>query len=130
MTSESKSRESELLDPVDDTLDDVENEYDQVLKSPKTKKIRGKAILYELHSTFDDFQEIKKRVEDGLVKGNTMVFKKQADNKYRYYCQYLSQGCKAALYIQLNEGTKGFCFVSDAEHTDHPENIYVKISIW
>ncbi|RMZ95431.1 hypothetical protein BpHYR1_020417, partial [Brachionus plicatilis] len=35
-----------------------------ILKEPLRKKKRGKAILYELHSSFDHFEEIKKKVED------------------------------------------------------------------
>ncbi|RNA18321.1 hypothetical protein BpHYR1_039042 [Brachionus plicatilis] len=60
MSSEAKSRESVLLDPIDDTLNQVEDiPYTQILKEPTTKRKRGKAICYELHSSFNDFTEIK-----------------------------------------------------------------------
>ncbi|RNA23639.1 hypothetical protein BpHYR1_014720 [Brachionus plicatilis] len=55
MSSGAKSRESVLLDQIDDTLNKVEDiPYTQILKEPTTKRKRGKEICYELHS-FDTF---------------------------------------------------------------------------
>ncbi|CAF1034045.1 unnamed protein product [Brachionus calyciflorus] len=78
MQQESKSYESELLNPRDDTTDDA-----------------------------DQFE----------------------NNKYRYYCRYMKNGCKATLYLRLDEGSKGLCFVSDVYHTDHPEQLESKEKI-
>ncbi|CAF1016805.1 unnamed protein product [Brachionus calyciflorus] len=120
----------ELLSPADDTTDDADQfEYDQILKDVQARKKCGKALVYDMHSSFNNFNKIKEAVGNGKIMGNSMVFKKQADNKYRYYCRYMKNGCKAALYLQLDEGTKGLCFVSDVDHTDHPENLELKEKI-
>ncbi|CAF0819195.1 unnamed protein product [Brachionus calyciflorus] len=130
MQLESKSYESELLNPGDDTIDDAgQLEYDQILKEVETRKKRGKALVYDIHWSFNNLNKIKEAIENGKIMGNTMVFKKQEDNKYRYYCRFMKNGCKAALYLQLDEGTKGLCFVSDVDHTNHPENIESKEKI-
>ncbi|RNA23583.1 hypothetical protein BpHYR1_040491 [Brachionus plicatilis] len=122
MNSELKSGESVLLDPTDNTLEEIQDvPYNIILREPLRKKKRGKAILNELHSSFDNFEEINKKVEDGEVNEISMIFKKQEDTKYRYYCRYLSHGCQAALYLQLQDGKSGHCFVSEQDHSNHPD---------
>ncbi|CAF0923377.1 unnamed protein product [Brachionus calyciflorus] len=130
MHPESKSNESELLNPGDDTTDNTgQLEYVQLLKEVETLKKSEKALDYDIHSSSNNLNTIKEAIESGKIMGNTMVFKKQEDNKYRYYCRYMKKGCKAALYLQLDEVTKCLCFVSSVDHTNHRENIESKEKI-
>ncbi|RNA06891.1 hypothetical protein BpHYR1_032210 [Brachionus plicatilis] len=73
-------------------------------------------------SSFEDFDVILKEIKDGKINGNTWIFKSQDGNKHRFYCKYLKHGCRAALYLQLTDGSKGNCFISDDEHTNHPND--------
>ncbi|RNA39651.1 hypothetical protein BpHYR1_004264 [Brachionus plicatilis] len=58
-----KSNESVLLNPGDETLNDSDPyEYDQILKDPVNRKKRVKAIVCELHSTFENFDTINNKM--------------------------------------------------------------------
>ncbi|RNA02076.1 hypothetical protein BpHYR1_041786 [Brachionus plicatilis] len=73
MTTE--SCESVLLNPTDDTLNDAEPmQHKQILKEPVTRKKRGKAIVYELYSCFNNFSLAKKL---GQIKGDTFLLTKR-----------------------------------------------------
>ncbi|RNA27040.1 hypothetical protein BpHYR1_023639 [Brachionus plicatilis] len=96
-----QSHESVSLDPSDQTLDDVDVFLGKILKSPKSKKKRGKAIMYDMHCEFDNFKDMERDVLDG--NGDTWIFKKQDGDKYRYYCKYLNNGCRATLYLEGNK---------------------------
>ncbi|RNA03147.1 hypothetical protein BpHYR1_046887 [Brachionus plicatilis] len=38
----------------------------------------------------------------------TWIFKSQDGDKHRFYCKYLKHGCRAALYLQLTDGSKEY----------------------
>ena len=58
-------------------------------------------------------------VKGGKINGNCWFFKGKDGDKYRYYCKYIKQGCRAALYLELTDGSKENCFVSDEDHSNH-----------
>ncbi|CAF0998817.1 unnamed protein product [Brachionus calyciflorus] len=58
---------------------------------------------------------IVKEIKEGQVNGNSWIFKTQDGDKYRY----LKQRCRAALYLHLTDGSKGNCFISKDEHSNH-----------
>ncbi|CAF0858135.1 unnamed protein product, partial [Brachionus calyciflorus] len=117
--SEPLSSESILENPSNQSLDDVDQDLSDVLKPVKNTRKRGKAITYSLHKSFEDYNVIVKEIKEGEVNGDTWIFKSQDGEKYRYYCKYLKQGCRAALYLHLTDGTKGNCFIADDEHSNH-----------
>ena len=120
--SETLSKESVLEDPANQTLEDVDQDWTDVLKPANEIRKRGKAITYDLFKSFEDFDVILKEIKDGTINGNTWIFKSQDGDKHRFYCKYLKHGCRAALYLQLTDGSKGNCFISDDEHTNHPND--------
>lgn len=118
------SNESVLMNPDDDTLVDAENVV--VLKQSDTKK-RGANIEYEFFCSYDNYNEFVEKIVRGEVKGKYLQFKHQNGEKYRFYCRYLSKGCRASLYLQSTEGSSGHCFVSIDDHSNHPEQEREKI---
>ncbi|RNA05357.1 hypothetical protein BpHYR1_028533 [Brachionus plicatilis] len=114
--SETLSKESVLEDRANQTLEDVDQDWTDVLKPANEIRKRGKAITYDLFKSFEDFNVILKEIKDGTINGNTWIFKSQDGDKHRFYCKYLKHGCRAALYLQLTDGSK------DDEHTNHPND--------
>lgn len=92
--SETQSKESILEDPLDQTLDDTDQDWDDVLK-PQNQKKRGKAITYELYQPFQEYDQIVKQIKEGNINGNNWIFKNKDGDKYRYYCKFnkLSYNC-------------------------------------
>ncbi|RMZ99678.1 hypothetical protein BpHYR1_002744 [Brachionus plicatilis] len=114
--SETLSKESALEDPANQTLEDFDQDWTDVLKPANEIRKRGKAITYDLFKSFEDFDVILKEINDGKINGNTWIFKSQDGDKHRFYCKYLKHGRRAALNLQLTDGSK------DDEHTNHPND--------
>ncbi|RNA01306.1 hypothetical protein BpHYR1_024588 [Brachionus plicatilis] len=72
---------------------------------------------------------MQKQIANGQIHGGSFIFKFQDDKKFRYYCSQQKNGCRAALYLELTEGSKGACFISHEQHSNHKESIkkYQKI---
>ncbi|CAF0791211.1 unnamed protein product [Brachionus calyciflorus] len=117
--NETLSKESILEDPSNQTLNDIDDDEQDVLEPPKQTRKRGKAITYYLFKRFDNYDDIIKEIKQGDINGNTWVFKRQDDDKYRYYCKYVKQGCRAAPYLHLATEHAGNCFVSDEDYSNH-----------
>ncbi|RNA15587.1 hypothetical protein BpHYR1_041068 [Brachionus plicatilis] len=67
--------ESVLEDPANQTLEDVDQDWTDVLKPAYEIRKRGKAITYDLFKSFEDFDVILKEIKDGTINGNTWIFK-------------------------------------------------------
>ncbi|CAF1139289.1 unnamed protein product [Brachionus calyciflorus] len=117
--SDPLSTESILENPSNQTLDDVDQDWSDVLKPLKKTKKRGKAIIYNLDKSFEDYDVIVKEIKEGQINVNSWIFKAQDGDKYSYYCKYLKKGCRAALYLHLTDGSKGNCFISEDQHSNH-----------
>lgn len=69
MNYEPKSRESLLFDSSNNTLEKFQDvPYKKILKEPLRDKKRAKANLFELYSSFEHFEEIKRKFDNGEVK--------------------------------------------------------------
>ncbi|CAF1117015.1 unnamed protein product, partial [Brachionus calyciflorus] len=119
---QSLSHESILENPLDQTSSDEQDVLLNNILNEKNKKKRGANIEFQLYGTYDNYDDFVKRVSNGEIKGLNMHFKKKDKDKYRYYCRYLSKGCKAALYLQPTQNSAGLCFVSVEDHSNHPQH--------
>lgn len=124
--SQTLSKESILEDPANETLNDADEYWYDVIKPADQIKKRGKAIVYTLSKSFENYENMVQDIKDGKINGNSWFFKGKDGDKYRYYCKHIKQGCRAALYLELTDGSNGNCFVSDEDHTNHSnENIII-----
>ncbi|RNA41526.1 hypothetical protein BpHYR1_032095 [Brachionus plicatilis] len=73
--SETLSKESVLEDPANQTLEDVYQDWTDVLKPANEIGKKGKAITYDLFKSFEDFEVILKEIKHGTINGNTWIFK-------------------------------------------------------
>ncbi|RNA16755.1 hypothetical protein BpHYR1_038003 [Brachionus plicatilis] len=84
MNNQEKTKSSVFLNPDDQTLVDAEElPYQHILKEPSTKRKRSKNTLFELHSTFEDLAEIKKKINDGEIKGHFWELKSHKNGKHQ-----------------------------------------------
>lgn len=127
--SQTRSSESVLLNPEDETLNDADDRlpYDKILKDVNERK-RGKNINYEIPFTFDNLKSMEERIKRGEIKGDFWERKNfdKKNGKIRYYCRYMSYGCRVAMYLQLGQN---LCFVSEDEHTNHPDNLKPRVEL-
>ncbi|RNA03145.1 hypothetical protein BpHYR1_046885 [Brachionus plicatilis] len=69
--SETLSKESVLEDPANQTLEDVDQDWTDVLKPANKIRKRGKAITYDLFKSFEDFDtEQSMEITDMQQKAN------------------------------------------------------------
>ncbi|RNA13082.1 hypothetical protein BpHYR1_017494 [Brachionus plicatilis] len=83
--SETLSKESVLEDSANQTLEDI----GQMFSNQLMRLEKGGKQTYDLFKSFEDFDS-----QDG--------------DKHRFYCKYLKHGCRAALYLQLTDGSKEY----------------------
>lgn len=116
------STESYLGNPLEDTLLEAEELDEQIVKTKPNSKSRGPAVKYEFYCEFDKIEDIQKQITKGKIHGGPFIFKFQKDSKFRYYCNQQKNGCRAGPYLELTEGSKGNCFISIEEHSNHKES--------
>lgn len=119
----SNSTESYLGNPIEETLLDAEEFEEQIVETKAKSKSRGTAVKYEFYQHFENIEEIQKEIAKGEIHDGQFIFKFQDECKFRYYCAQQKNGCRAALYLELTEGSKGNCFISVDQHSNHIETI-------
>lgn len=118
---QTKSSESVLLNPEDETLNDAESfPYQKVLKE-SNKRIRGKNIEFKLPEFFDNFKEMESKVQNGEINGNFWELKSKQDGISRYYCRFMEHGCRAAMVLELVDENRCKFKESEETHSNHPE---------
>ncbi|CAF0968553.1 unnamed protein product [Brachionus calyciflorus] len=132
MSSEDKTESSEsiLLNPEDETLDDVESfPYPKILKDSNKRK-RGKNIEYKLPEFFENFKQMEIKIKNGEINGNYWELKSNQNGVQRYYCRFIEHGCRAALYLEDIGDNKCKFKESEQSHSNHPEQISPKKKIF